>query len=213
VLKQGISKIDSCRPRSAPRHRAHTPATPGHANRVYLSTAARPARPCRAALAVRRHGCHRHLGELLLAPSTKLCTHAYPFLVTYNTSPRRALRRPRRRLASSQAASAGAAQHRRSSPPAPLHSRLRPRLGRRWAPSHLPAVPRPSPGAASPESIAGFLFFSGAWVWTRDWIVRLWKVLRASTHKHIFDSISKLLNLVNSLENRRKIRKMQTQFS
>jgi hypothetical protein len=131
VLKQGISKIDSCRPRSAPRHRAHTPATPGHANRVYLSTAARPARPCRAALAVRRHGCHRHLGELLLAPSTKLCTHAYPFLVTYNTSPRRALRRPRRRLASSQAASAGAAQHRRSSPPAPLHSRLRPRLGRR----------------------------------------------------------------------------------
>jgi hypothetical protein len=37
-------------------------------------------------------------------------------------------------------------------PPARLRSRLRPQKGRRWAPSHLLAVPEPSPGEASPES-------------------------------------------------------------
>jgi hypothetical protein len=101
----------------------------GHTSRVYLSTVARPARPYRAALAVRRHGRQHRLGELLPTPATKLCTHAHPFPVTCNTTPRRALRRPRRRLASSQAAAAGAAPHHRPSSPAPLHSRLRPRVG------------------------------------------------------------------------------------
>jgi hypothetical protein len=101
----------------------------GHTSRVYLSTVAHPARPYRAALAVRRHGRQHRLGELLPTPATKLCTHAHPFPVTCNTTPRRALRRPRRRLASSQAAAAGAAPHHRPSSPAPLHSRLRPRVG------------------------------------------------------------------------------------
>jgi hypothetical protein len=88
-------------------------------------------RPCRASLAVRRHGCHRFLGELLPAPSTKLRTHAHLFLVTCNTSPHHALHRPRRRLAGSQAAATRAAQHHRPTPSVLLCSRLRPRLGRR----------------------------------------------------------------------------------
>jgi hypothetical protein len=121
TVRSVCARAEERRSTVASRRRRH-----GHASRVYLSTAARPARPCRAALAVRHRGCHRRLGELLPTPSTKLCMHAHPFLVTCNTSPRRALRRPRRHLAGSQAVAASAAPHRRPSSSAPLHSRLRP---------------------------------------------------------------------------------------
>jgi hypothetical protein len=58
----------------------------------------RPPPPrARTAAPPRRHG--RRLGELSPLPSTKLCTHAHAFLVTYCNSPSHASRRPCRRLA------------------------------------------------------------------------------------------------------------------
>jgi hypothetical protein len=141
------ARTEERRSTAASRRRRH-----GHASRVYLSTAARLACPCRAALAVCRHGCDRRLGELLPAPSTKLRTHAHLFLVTCNTSSHHILRRPRRRLA--------AARPQRLVPPntadRAYRHRSAPAFGHDWVVGELlvtfPPPPRPSPGSASPES-------------------------------------------------------------
>jgi hypothetical protein len=132
---------------AASRRRRH-----GHTSRVCLSTAARPACPCRAAFAVRRHGCDRRLGELLPSPSTKLRTHAHFFLVTCNTSSHHVLHRSRLRLA--------AARPQRLVPPNTADRAYRrlsaPAFGHDWVIGELlitfPPSPRPSPGSASPES-------------------------------------------------------------
>jgi hypothetical protein len=98
--------------------------------------------------------------------------------------------------------------------PTPLRAR---KSIHRWAagpPPPSPHRPRPPPRRrfAPGDPIASSLFFPGSWVQSKDLSLRNLKLSGAGLQKWISNSKAILLNLVNCVENRRKIRKIQTQF-
>jgi hypothetical protein len=129
-------------------------------------------------------------------------------------------RRPRRRQARSavrclvlSSPHAGAAPASKSNPNRPLVTLSpSPRDSRPAPPPELARILAGPPSAAPGDPIASSLFFPVSWVQSKDLLVRNLKLSGAGLQKGISNSTCVLLILVNSVENRRKIRKMQTQF-